>query len=268
LKPLIDPRKGNAQYYDLEENPLDDAPFYLARADKEKSVLELGVGTGRVLIPLAPRCKEILGIDYSSDMIDRCRSKIKALPSDARAEAEVGDITNLNLHRAFDLIIAPYRVIQALESDRDLDGFFETIRRHLSPNGTAIINAFHPKSGKDELRKNWRQPNESLCWQKVLPDGTRVVHSEWYEKMDPERMVLYPQLIYRKYQGDELLEEFIQPIKMRCHYPDEFRNLVESRGFQIRNSWGGYGGEAYGQGRELVIEFSSRPPWCDASTAQ
>jgi hypothetical protein len=181
---------------------------------------------------------------------------MKALPIDVRAAAEVGDITSLNLSRTFDLIIAPYRVIQALESDRELDGFFATVRRHLSPRGTAIINAFHPRSGKDELRKNWCKATESVCWEKNFSDGIRVVHSEWYAKMDPERMVLYPQLIYRKYHGDELLEEFIQHIKMRCHYPEKFRELVESRGFQIRNTWGGYGGEAYGQGRELVIEFS------------
>ena len=253
---MVDPRKGNAQYYDLDETPLADVPFYLAKVDQGKSVLELGVGTGRVLIPLAARCKEIVGIDYSTDMVETCQTKITALPQGAKARAEVGDITSLNLFRVFDFIIASYRVIQALESDRELDGFFATIRRHLAPGGTAIINAFNPKSGKKELRENWCKTSESICWEKDLPDGTRVVHSEWLKAMDHERMVLYPQLIYRKYQGDKLLHEFVQPIKMRCHYPDEFRELVEAHGFQIRDSWGGYGGEAYGQGKELVLEFS------------
>ena len=223
---MVDPRKGNAQYYDLDETPLADVPFYLAKVDQGKSVLELGSGTGRVLIPLAACCKEIVGIDYSSDMVETCNAKIDALPAGANARAEVGDITNLNLLRVFDFIIAPYRVIQALESDRELDRFFETIRRHLAPGGTAIINAFNPKSGKAELRENWCQLSESICWEKDHSDGTRVVHSEWRKAMDPERLVLYPQLIYRKYQGDKLLHEFIQPIKMRCHYPDEFRALV------------------------------------------
>jgi len=39
-------------------------------------------------------------------------------------------------------------------------------------------------------------------------------------------------------------------------YPDEFLDLIRSAGFTIAESWGGYAGEPYGQGKELVVEFA------------
>jgi SAM-dependent methyltransferase len=258
-----DPREGNAVYYDLDTSPLSDVPFYLRNLDKNTSVLELGCGTGRVLIPLAAHCKEIVGVDYSAGMIERCRLKLaESRQNRANVTLTVGDITTLDLRRRFDLIIAPYRVMQALETDDEVDGFFGTLRKHLAPSGACILNVFNPNRDKEELKRSWCNPGEELCWEKALSDGTRVVHSEWYESMDSEKMVLYPRLIYRKYKGDELLEEFVQRIKMRCYYPDEFKALIEEHGFQITASWGGYEGQAYGAGKELVLKFSLSTEHC------
>jgi hypothetical protein len=44
---------------------------------------------------------------------------------------------------------------------------------------------------------------------------------------------------------------------MRYYYPGEFKNLIESEGFKITNSWGGYNDEEYGTGRELVVALKS-----------
>ncbi len=152
--------------------------------------------------------------------------------------------------------------MQALETDDEVAGFFRTIRKHLAANGACILNVFNPKRDKEELKRSWCKPGEELFWEKPLSDGTRVVHSEWCESMDREKMVLYPRLIYRKYKGDELLEEFVQRIKMRCYYPDEFKALIEEHGFKITESWGGYEGQAYGAGKELVVKFSLSTEHC------
>ena len=55
---------------------------------------------------------------------------------------------------------------------------------------------------------------------------------------------------------EELLEETILPIPMRCFYPEEFLILIRSAGFVIPGTWGGYAGERHGHGKELVVEFS------------
>jgi hypothetical protein len=73
--------------------------------------------------------------------------------------------------------------------------------------------------------------------------------------MDPEHLVLYPELIYRMFIAGQLAEEAVLKLVMRCYYPDTFERLIQDHGFVILNRWGGYAGEAYGQGPELVIQF-------------
>jgi hypothetical protein len=51
------------------------------------------------------------------------------------------------------------------------------------------------------------------------------------------------------------INEALLKIAMRCYYPDQFEKLIADHGFQIMCRWGGYQGEAYGQGPELVIQF-------------
>ena len=42
---------------------------------------------------------------------------------------------------------------------------------------------------------------------------------------------------------------------MRCYYPDEFEAMVNGHGFRVTGRWGGYSGEEYGKGPELVLQF-------------
>jgi SAM-dependent methyltransferase len=247
-----DPRAGSSRYYDLAEHPFGDVPFYLARVREGMSVLELGCGTGRVLVPLAGKCREIVGVDYSQDMIDRCREKIESLEN---ASARVGDITKLRLSHTFDLIVAPFRVLQALESKVEIDGLFEVIALHLNPSGSCILNVFRLNEARQQMLARWGDPGEIPAWERTLPDGSVVVHTEKKQRMDKVNLVLYPEMIYRTYRDGVLVHEFVQNIKMKCYGPDEFRALVTSHGFEIVSEWGGYAGETYGIGPELVLEF-------------
>lgn len=250
---MIDPRQGNAEYYDLDATPLPDIPFYMEQVNHDMSVLELGCGTGRVLIPLAAKCKGITGVDSSPGMIERCKAKLKE--GKIAASAMVGDITNLRLTQKFDLILAPYRVMQALATDAELDGFCATIRTLLKPEGKCILNVFQPNRPREEMMKSWVNTAEVERWRKTLSDGTSVVHSVIYRSIQEDPLVIFPELIYRKYRGLDLIDEHVLKIKMRCFYPQEFSAFIARQGFKILHQWGGYRGETYGQGPELVVKF-------------
>ena len=76
-------------------------------------------------------------------------------------------------------------------------------------------------------------------------------------RMDKDKLILYPELIYRLYEDDNLIEEAVLQLLMRCYYPATFERLILDHGFNILNKWGGYAGEIYGDGTELVIQFGS-----------
>lgn len=96
---------------------------------------------------------------------------------------------------------------------------------------------FHPRS----LQRHLKRATPEIQEQSSAP------------KDDPKD---FPELIYRRWRGEEMLEEVVLPIPMRVFYPDEFLDLIRSAGFPITGSWGGYAGEPYGQGKELVVEFA------------
>lgn len=253
----VDIRTEAARFYDINPNTPNDIPFYQSLAPSPpRSILELGCGTGRVTLPLIPYCRTIHGIDVSPAMISICRRKlIDAGTPPGRAQVEEGDITHFDAGRTFDFIIAPFRVLQNLETDAEVDGLFQCIHRYLAPGGTCILNVFMPNLPLDDLREKWVSREERLSWE-VPVEGGRIVCHDRRPRMDTEKLILYPELIYRRYQDDQLVESVVLKLLMRCYYPEPFERLIQDRGFAVLNRWGGYEGETYGQGPELVIQFS------------
>ncbi len=252
----IDIRTEAAKYYDSNPDFLADIPFYQALVPfSEASILELGCGTGRVTMALLPSCGYYHGLDISPAMISICRDKlVKAGIPRMKVQVEEQDITNFKLDRTFDFIIAPFRVLQNIETDSEVDGLFGGIRRHLAKNGTCILNVFKPNRDREALRREWVSSEERLSWE-VPVEGGRLACFDRRPAMDGEKMILYPELIYRRYAGEVLQEEAVLKIVMRCYYPDDFEALIRNHGFEILNQWGGYQGEPYGTGPELVIQF-------------
>jgi hypothetical protein len=82
-----------------------------------------------------------------------------------KARVELGDITQFALGRAFDLIIAPYRVFQLLETEAQVDGLFQCVRAHLAPRGTCILNVFHPQGGFEGVQQEWERATEKGRWE-------------------------------------------------------------------------------------------------------
>jgi SAM-dependent methyltransferase len=252
-----DIRAKAARYYDLNPNVPQDAPFYKERIPApDAHVLELGCGTGRTLVPLAPACGYMHGIDMSEAMLALCQQKLHAadIPS-SKARVERGDITYFALGRTFDLIIAPYRVLQNLETDIQVEGLFQCVRHHLRPTGTCILNVFNPSMSPEVLRRTWCTEGEHFSWETYLA-GTHITCHDRRARMDPDKLVLYPELIYRQYAGEVLTDETVLQIAMRCYYPEEFAQLILAHGFRSVARWGGYAGESYGEGPELVIQFT------------
>jgi SAM-dependent methyltransferase len=252
----MDVRETVALFYDSNCSFPNDLPFYLTFVeDRHTTVLELGCGTGRVLSVLAKIAGEIRGVDASPSMLEICKRKLKDAPTPyGRVSLHVADITSFDLGCTFDLIIAPFRVVQNLNSDSMLHGLFECIHRHLSKSGSCILNVFRPYAPADEILRNWVSPTERFEWETPFKDGIlrRFCRNS---RITAQPLVLYPDLIHRYIKDNVVQEEGTLSIAMRCFYPDEFLHMIEAEGFTVVDKWGGYAHEVYGSGPELVVQF-------------
>jgi len=100
-------------------------------------VLELGTGTGRIALPVARAGVHLVGIDRSAEMLERARQRIGRARLRDRVRLVRGDIRALPFRsrRGFDLVMAPYGILQSLTRERDLSETLQSVARVLTRGG-------------------------------------------------------------------------------------------------------------------------------------
>ena len=258
----MDLRRDVSRFYDWSPTVGKDVGFYrsILATQRGRRLLELGCGTGRVLIALLPDCEAVTGVDSSEGMLTVLREKLADLDAGAdRVTVVEADICSVDLGSRFDLIIAPGRVFQNLETDDQVDGVFAVIRRHLSPGGSCVLTAYNPNRDRNGIISVWSAADPDVETQsREVPyrHGT-LRHSYRQVRFTESPLVLYSELISSYREGEREVDSarFISP--MRVYFPEEFLQTVIRHGFRVVDQWGGYAGEAYGDGPELVVQFTA-----------
>ncbi len=105
------------------------------------AVLELGCGTGRLLIPIAKAGVRIVGVDRSPAMLEAARRRAGTLARRVRPAVVRVDVRQLPFaNRTFALVLAPYGLLQSMLGDRDLANVLRDAARVLKPGGLIGIN--------------------------------------------------------------------------------------------------------------------------------
>jgi ubiquinone/menaquinone biosynthesis C-methylase UbiE len=130
-----------AAYYDWENAQTvgrrDIAFWQRMAAPVEGPVLELGCGTGRVALPLARHGSIVVGIDRSASMLARGRMKVRRARVGSRVKLIRGDIRHLPFpDKSFELVMAPYGILQSLLDEKLLAATLQDVRRVLTRDGT------------------------------------------------------------------------------------------------------------------------------------
>jgi SAM-dependent methyltransferase len=107
------------------------------------SVLELGIGTGRLALPLVERGVEVAGIEGSPEMVELLRRK----PGGDGIEVAVGDFADTSLGRTYDLVLLALNTVFALPSQDAQVACFRNAARHLEGGGRFVVEAWIPDLG-------------------------------------------------------------------------------------------------------------------------
>jgi SAM-dependent methyltransferase len=252
-----------AQLYDhvaaYRDRP--DVDFFVAAAREAGSpVLEIGCGTGRVLIPIARAGVDILGLDASSSMLEVCRERLLKEPEAVQRRVELveGDMRGFDLGRSFTLVSIPFRPFQHLVTVADQLACLETIHRHLVPGGMLILDLFNPSL--DFLATRPVGPEFPEEGEFVMPDGRRVSRSFRIVSHDRPNQVNQVELIYYVTHPDGREERLVHGFPMRYLFRFEAEHLLVRAGFHVEQLYAGYDRSAYGSTYPGELVFVARKP--------
>ena len=128
---------GVAARYDRETvgMPVEPVVDFLAELAGSGAALELGIGTGRIALPLAQRGVRVHGIDLSPDMVAKLREK----PEAGAIGVTVGDFATTRVAGTFALVYVVFNTILNLTTQEAQIACFENAAAHLEPGGCFVV---------------------------------------------------------------------------------------------------------------------------------
>jgi len=126
----------------------DDIPFYQRQAQRTGGpILEVGCGSGRLAIPLARAGFEVVGLDFSEQMLQHARDRVAREPPDVRGRITLvrGDMREFDLGRQFGSVFVPNSSIFHVESRYSLSPCFRALFHHTRPGGRTVLDCVAPE---------------------------------------------------------------------------------------------------------------------------
>jgi SAM-dependent methyltransferase len=233
-----------------------DVEFYVHEARRAGSpVLELGCGTGRILMPVAMAGIDVVGLDRSPSMLAVAGGKVAALEPDVRRRVALieGDMRSFSLGQRFSLVMIPFRAFLHLLTVDDQRQTLARVRDHLAQDGHLALNIFDPdlsiirarqgvRAGTVQSQKRFRHPRTGR--DTVLWDSFRY---------DPERQTLTGEFIFEELDdAGRVVERLYAPLTLRWVYRYEMQHLLELAGFRIEALYGDFRRGPFRYGGEQV----------------
>ncbi|NPV57840.1 MAG: class I SAM-dependent methyltransferase [Anaerolineae bacterium] len=236
-----------------------DVAFYVETAKQYGgAVLEVGCGTGRVLVPTAQAGIPIVGMDLSQSMLDVCRDRLAAEPQAVQARARLveADMRDFSLGETFRLATIPFRPFQHLISVEEQLACLAAIRRHLEPGGTLVFDVFNPmleSLTRDNLGVEMGEEPDF-----TTPDGLKVVR--WYRTLarDFHRQIIHVELIYYATHPDGREERLVHAFPMRYFFRYEVEHLLVRSGFEVVDVYADFDRTPFGSIYPGELIFTAR----------
>jgi SAM-dependent methyltransferase len=202
--------------------------------------LELGIGTGRIALPLQESDVVVHGIDASEAMVAQLRSK----PGGDRIPVTLGDFADVAVEGRYDLIFVLFNTFFALLTQEEQVRCFCNVARHLEPQGVFVVEAFVP----DMQRFSVRQAVRTVS---VSEDQVRL-----------EAVLLNPATQQITSQSVVLTEQGVRlyPVKIRYVWPAELDLMAQLAGLQLLQRWASWGKATFSADSGKHISVFGRTP--------
>lgn len=236
------------------DTPQNDTSFYLEEAIASGGpILELGCGTGRLVIPLLSTGFDVHGLDANTAMLAVARQKRKQLPAEVAKQLQLhhGDMCEFELGQQFAFIFVAFRSFQNLLTPEAQRQSLICVREHLSPDGKLIINLFDPRY---DLILPGRQESVWPATKVIHPASGNNVLVETLERVnDPLTQTFRERWRFTETDSNgELVRQEEEHLRLRWTFRYEMRHLVESCGFVVVSEYSDFQRSPPKYGKEQI----------------
>lgn len=201
-------------------------------------VLELGVGTGRVAIPLAATGLEVHGIELDPAMADQLSAK----PGGDRVRVHLGDMTDVDVDGDFDLVYAVFGTLFMLDSQDTQVRCVANVARHLTARGRFVVEALVPRpdSYTDHRRITLVHASPELV----------IINLSVH---DPVRQTVETHALWVGSEGVDIV-----PVRIRYSWPAELDLMARLAGLELVDRWADWDARPFTADDERHISIYGR----------
>jgi SAM-dependent methyltransferase len=231
---MTSPYDAIAELYDpWSRSVTEDVGFYVAEARKAGGpVLELGVGTGRVAVPIAEKGVRVIGVDSSEAMLQACSLRARDAGVADRIDLRLGDLRRppVGAVDGVEAVLCPFRSYLHLPDDASRRDALRAAFELLPPGGRLVFDVFAPQ-----------------------PDDIAATHGRWLERepgiheradWDAEARTLTLSV-----RGDSAQAT----MQLAWISAEEWRALLEATGFEVEACFGWFDRSPYQGGEDMVF---------------
>lgn len=241
-----------AAYYDADYRGYDDdIDLILTLADEcGDPILELGCGTGRLLVPLALQGHAVTGVDLSPALLAIARTRTLELDLGHLVELRQDDMRTVSLpQHDYGLAFCTSNTLMHLAQPADQMAALANAHRHLRPGGRLLIDLFNPDvprlaavDGVQELADQWR---DEATGAHVLKWVVRSV--DWATQVQ-ETIFIYEETL-----PDGGSRRTVCPFRLRFLWRHEAELMLKTAGFTLEAIWGDFEGGSYDAASDHLI---------------
>lgn len=215
------------------------AVVFLSQWAGDGPALELGIGTGRIALPLAARGIRVAGVDISPAMA----AQLRARPGGAEIAVTLGDLADVPVSGAYRLIYVVFNTLFNLLTQEDQVRCFENVAAHLMDDGAFVIETYVP-TFLHRLDNNQYVQAEAIAINEVRLDLLRH---------DTATQVIEESHVTLSSAGVRL-----NPVVQRYAWPAELDLMARLAGLRLKERWGGWQRESFTSSSDLHISVYGR----------
>ena len=241
-----------ARFYDSENaDKTDDLAMYSRlAAERAGEILDVGCGTGRVLLHLAREGRRVHGIDSDGAMLGRLDAKMRQLPQLRHLVNVVpGDILDYRWDQKFELILLTYNALMHFHEQEAQIALLSRLRACLADAGRLVIDL--PNAGPAFAAED----SDALTFERSFLDREtgHLVMLQSLNYLDRAAQMLTVEWIYDEIDGSGAVKRLIAPHKLRYYFLPELQLLLERAGFTLEAVYGDPDGAPYDADSERMI---------------